>query len=74
MISQKKEYGTGVNRCISPKYIKELRDEAERVYESHNVDEYVAKHEPNFAPLAYDDLINSTEHVKIVFNTAGIHV
>lgn len=71
MIGQKKEYGTGINRCILTKYIKELRDEVE---EDYNIDEYVAKHEPDFAPLAYDDLISLTEHIKTILNTAGIHV
>ncbi|MEQ1963120.1 hypothetical protein ABLB69_08085 [Xenorhabdus khoisanae] len=71
MISQKKEYGTGINRCILTKYIKELRENTDEI---HKVDEYVARHEPDFGPLAYDDLINLTEHVKTVLNASGIHV
>ncbi len=71
MIGQKKEYGPGVNRCILPIYIKELQDS---IGEFNKVDEYVAKHKPDFGSLAYDDLINLAEHVKCVLDAAGIHI
>ncbi|PHM36939.1 hypothetical protein Xmau_04089 [Xenorhabdus mauleonii] len=68
MISQKKEYGIGINRYILPKYGKEFLDNTD---ESHKIDEYVAKHKPDFSPLAYDDLINLTSQIRAVLNSAG---
>ena len=72
MISQKKEYGSGVNRCILPKYIEELGKKMESV--THVINEYVSDYCPDFGPMAYDDLHSLTKHVRSVFKNAGYDV
>ncbi|HHQ4311233.1 TPA: hypothetical protein ACSP7Z_001858 [Serratia fonticola] len=71
MISQKKEYGPGINRCILPVYVKELRDNLD---DFQKVDEYISRHKPDFGPLAYEDLKSLTQHVRSVLKDAGIDV
>jgi|MedtruStandDraft_1076414.scaffolds.fasta_scaffold00649_5 hypothetical protein len=72
MISQKKEYGSGVNRCILPKYIEELSKKMESG--THAINEYVSEYSPDFGPMAYDDLQSLTKHVREVFKNAGYDV
>lgn len=71
MISQEKEYGNGINRCILPKYIKDLQNEVDDV---NSVEEYISANKPDFSSKAFADLINLTEHIRTVLNTSGIQV
>ena len=72
MISQKKEYGSGVNRCILPKYIEELGKEMDSG--TRKINEYIESHHPDFAPTAYDDLVGLADHMRSVFKNAGYDV
>lgn len=73
LISQQKEYGKGVNRCILPEYVNNKRDFAWAEFQL-TVDKYMEKYEPDFGPVAYEDLIGLASHVRSVFNNAGYDV
>ncbi|WP_025123988.1 hypothetical protein, partial [Serratia sp. H1w] len=73
MDSQKKEYGHGINRVIYPKHVHEMKNKAIKIYKLP-VEKYMAKYEPEFGQLAYDDLKNLTQHVISVLKGADIDV
>ncbi|WP_447873928.1 hypothetical protein [Serratia fonticola] len=73
MDGQKKEYGHGINRVIYPKHVHEMKNKAIKVYKLP-VEKYMAEYEPDFGPLAYEDLKSLTQHVRSVLKDAGIDV
>ncbi|MGM3225996.1 hypothetical protein [Dickeya zeae] len=68
LIEQPKEYTEGVNRCIMPKYVKEIR---EKRHETFEVYDYISEHSPEFGLMAYEDLVGLADHVRLVFKDAG---
>lgn len=73
MDGQKKEYGHGINWVIYPKHVPEMKNKSIKVYKLP-VEKYMAEYEPDFGPLAYDDLKSLTQHVRSVLKDAGIDV
>lgn len=73
LISQKKEYGKGTNRCILPEYVNKKRDYAWSEFQL-TIDKYMEKYEPDFGPVAYEDLVGLASHVRSVFRNAGYDV
>ncbi|AIR62533.1 hypothetical protein LH23_18285 [Cedecea neteri] len=73
LISQKKEFGEGVNRCILPEYVNKKRDFAWSEFQL-TADKYMEKYEPDFGPIAYEDLVGLAMHVRAVFKNAGYDV
>lgn len=69
---QKKEYGSGINRVILPKKLHDAKEKANA--EGVAVGKYMAENQPNFGPVAYEDLINLAEHVKIVLKKNNIEI
>lgn len=41
---------------------------------TRKVNEYVSENSPNFGPIAYDDLVGLTDHIRLVFKNAGYNV
>ena len=72
MYEKKKEYGSGINRVILPKKLHDAKEKANA--EGVAVGKYVAENQPNFGPVAYEDLINLAEHVKIVLKKNNIEI
>lgn len=73
LISQKKEFGKGFNRSILPEYVNEKRNFAWSKFQLA-VDKYMEKYEPDFGPIAYEDLVGLAMHVRAVFKNAGYDV
>lgn len=59
----------GINWIISPSRIQEIAKLAEDINLTPH--QYLSKYEPNFGPIAYDDLVGLTEHIKKYFNCNG---
>lgn len=55
----------GVNWIIFPSRIREVEKLAEELNLTPYL--YLAKYEPNFGPIAYDDLVGLTEYIKEIF-------
>ncbi|MBP2851825.1 hypothetical protein [Dickeya oryzae] len=72
MISQKKEYGSGINRCILPKYVEDIKEKIGT--DTRKVNEYIIDHSPSFGPNAHEDLLELTKHIKSIFKNAGYDV
>lgn len=73
LISQKKEFGKGVNRCILPEYVNDKRNIAWSECQLA-ADKYMEKYEPDFGPKAYEDLVGLARHVRSVFKNAGYDI
>lgn len=56
----------GINWCIEPKRVEEVKNLADGI--GLSPDEYIEKLEPNFGPVAYEDLIGLTEHIRSAFS------
>lgn len=69
LISQKREFGNGVNRCVLPKHVQDMKIKA-RVFDIH-IDDYMARFEPAFSPKAFEDLVKLSKHVKSFFEGPG---
>ncbi|MBW7981805.1 hypothetical protein [Enterobacillus tribolii] len=73
MDSQKKEYGSGINRVIYPKHVHDMKHKAIQIYKMP-VEKYMALYEPEFGPIAYDDLVDLTKHVIFTLRNSGIDI
>jgi len=71
LIEQAKEYGSGVNRCILPTYVKEIQEKEDKIHKAY---EYIAEHDPDFGAIAYEDLINLTEYICSEFKCSGFNL
>ncbi|GKX45538.1 hypothetical protein [Pectobacterium carotovorum] len=71
MIDQPKKYTEGVNRCIMPTYVKELREKKDETFEVYD---YISEHLPEFGLIAYEDLVGLADHVRLAFKNAGYDV
>lgn len=69
LISQKREFEDGVNRCVLPKHVQDMKIKA-RELELH-IDDYMARFEPEFSPKAFEDLEKLSTHVKSFFEGLG---
>lgn len=72
MISQRKEYGSGINRCILPKYVVDIMGKIGT--DTRKVNEYIIHHVPDFGFNAHEDLLEFTKHIKSVFKYSGYDV
>lgn len=71
LIGQTREYNPGTNRCVLPTYVEELR---EKTGSLTKVYDYISENNPDFGPVAFEDLIGLAEHVRSVFKNAGYDV
>lgn len=55
----------GFNWCIEPSRVYDIQENARQINLAPN--QYMAKYEPNFGPIAYEDLIGLTAHIKSEF-------
>lgn len=66
MIEHKRIGLPGTNRVICPKRSWEIRDEASN--SGVTARQYMAEHEPEFGPVAYEDLLALTAYVRNIFS------
>lgn len=57
---------SGTNWIIEPSRIQDVREQALELNMTPH--QYIARHEPDFGPAAYDDLGNLTKHIKRAFH------
>jgi len=61
---------SGMNWVVEPAYIKEVEAKAQSLgYSSEN---YLAKYEPEFGSVAFEDLLGLTEHIRKKFSELNI--
>lgn len=65
MRGRQRENLPGFNWCIEPSRIYDIQEIARDLNLPPN--QYMAKYEPEFGPLAYEDLTGLTEHVRSAF-------
>ena len=62
MTGRKRHQLPGTNWVISPTRVLDVIVVASE--QGLTPDQYLAQHEPHFAPVAYDDLVGLTEHIR----------
>lgn len=72
MYGKKKEYGSGTNRVILPKVFHDNTEKALNM--NMALGQYMSKYQPDFGPVAYEDLVGLTEHVKEVLRNNNIEL
>lgn len=70
MTEHPKEYGSGINYRILPKFVKELRDRKDILV----VNKYIGIFHPEFSSIAYEDLILLAAHVRMKFESYGFSI
>lgn len=73
LISRKKEYGNGINRCVLTEHVNKIKDYAWSEFKL-TPEQYIEKYEPDFGKLAYEDLVGLAEHVSLMFKNAGYDI
>lgn len=72
IVHTKKEYGSGINHCILPKYVNDLKFKLGENNKKHTVYKYIAANFPSFGKKAYIDLMNLTHYLNCKFKKEGL--